>query len=352
MSASTAQPIVLSQKLVDEGAQRLATFAVVLAIAIVMWHVVLRLAQPQMAAVIDDPVNRLSALVAVLMAIALVALQRYTASSHRARCSASAWCSRSPSPSRLPWSRPRGRSIPPLPLLGLSAIGPWIVFVGAFIPSRPNVRLGVALAAATTLARGLLDQRDALRLRHRVVAAGVDLAGDELSDGGARVRRGTPARTAPLQSATRRKTSAAIDCCADRRRRDGRGLAREPQDARAPGRHQAGRRLDAGRQETVRASVFTARPTRLPGCSRRTPSTSTISARHRTGGCTTSWSCSTASACRRWSRRSARSRHRASSPFCGRSAARSRKPTNRDRAPRSEAVERDDLPGGAGATTS
>jgi predicted membrane protein len=77
MSASTAQPIVLSQKLVDDGARRLTTFAVILAIAIVMWHVVLRLAQPQMAAVIDDPVNRLSALVVVLMAIALVALQRY-----------------------------------------------------------------------------------------------------------------------------------------------------------------------------------------------------------------------------------------------------------------------------------
>ena len=39
---------------------------------------------------------------------------------------------------------------PSVPLLGLSAIGPWVVFVGAVIPSRPNVRLALALAAATT----------------------------------------------------------------------------------------------------------------------------------------------------------------------------------------------------------
>ena len=36
------------------------------------------------------------------------------------------------------------------PLLGLSAVGPLIVFAGAVIPSRPTVRLGLALAAATT----------------------------------------------------------------------------------------------------------------------------------------------------------------------------------------------------------
>ena len=37
-----------------------------------------------------------------------------------------------------------------MPLLGLSALGPWIVFVGALIPNRPIVTLVVALAAATS----------------------------------------------------------------------------------------------------------------------------------------------------------------------------------------------------------
>ena len=39
---------------------------------------------------------------------------------------------------------------PGVPLLGLSALGPWIVFVGALIPNRPIVTLVVALAAATS----------------------------------------------------------------------------------------------------------------------------------------------------------------------------------------------------------
>ena len=39
---------------------------------------------------------------------------------------------------------------PSTPCLGVSAVGPWIVFVAAVIPSPPHVRLGLALAAATT----------------------------------------------------------------------------------------------------------------------------------------------------------------------------------------------------------
>ena len=44
-------------------------------------------------------------------------------------------------------SRPFDSSVP---LLGVSAVGLWVVFVAAVIPATPNVRLALALAAATT----------------------------------------------------------------------------------------------------------------------------------------------------------------------------------------------------------
>ena len=79
MTGSTAHPAPLSQQLVDEGASRFTGFAAVLAVGVVMFHVVQRIAQPQLAPLIDDPVNRLAALLAVLMAGGLVALQRFNA---------------------------------------------------------------------------------------------------------------------------------------------------------------------------------------------------------------------------------------------------------------------------------
>ena len=63
--------------MLDEGAGRLTSLALSLAMVVVAWHVLQRLAQPQIAPLLDDPVNRLVALCAVLMAAGLFALQRY-----------------------------------------------------------------------------------------------------------------------------------------------------------------------------------------------------------------------------------------------------------------------------------
>ena len=153
--------------------------------------------------------------------------------------------------------------------------------------SEPTGRqAGPCARGGDDLAARVLDQRDAVRLRHRVVAADVDLAGDELSVRDARPtcvgRSDCTARRAsrtPRRAREPRQLSAAV---ADRRRRHGRGLAREPQDAGAPGGDQAREaRTPAGRR--CSRSAFTARPTPSPGCSRRTRSISTTSATTREG---------------------------------------------------------------------
>jgi len=134
---------------VESGAQRLAVVGVVAAGTVIAAQVFHRLAQPQLAPIIDDPVNRLCSLAAVLMGAGLFALQRYKVVASRTLL-------------RLGWvfelvvaisiamvetSRPFSTSAP---LLGLSAIGPWIAFLGGLIPTRPSVRLGLALGAAST----------------------------------------------------------------------------------------------------------------------------------------------------------------------------------------------------------
>src|SRR5262245_9639983 len=67
----------LSPKLIEEAAVRVSILAVFLAVVVVIVQVFQRRAQPQLAAIIDSPVNRLTTLAAVLMAIGIVALQRY-----------------------------------------------------------------------------------------------------------------------------------------------------------------------------------------------------------------------------------------------------------------------------------
>jgi serine/threonine-protein kinase len=135
--------------MVDEGARRLTGLAIVLAVAVVIWHLMQRLAQPQAAAVLDDPVNRLAALVVVLMAGGLVALQHYRVVTSRTllQLGMAFEIAAALSIAMVETSRPFDASTR---LLGLSAIGPLILFAGAVIPTRPHVRLGLAVAAATT----------------------------------------------------------------------------------------------------------------------------------------------------------------------------------------------------------
>jgi serine/threonine-protein kinase len=139
----------LPPKLLDDAAQRLSILAVFLAVVVVIVQVFQRFIQPQLAFVIDDPVNRLATLVAVLMAIGLFALQRFRLVTSRTLLGVGMLFEVvvALAISMFETSRPFD---PGVPLLGLSALGPWIVFVGALIPNRPIVTLVVALAAATT----------------------------------------------------------------------------------------------------------------------------------------------------------------------------------------------------------
>ena len=70
-------PTGLPPKLLDDAAQRMSILAVFLAVVVVIVQVFQRFIQPQLVAVIDDPVNRLATLAAVLMAIGLFALHRF-----------------------------------------------------------------------------------------------------------------------------------------------------------------------------------------------------------------------------------------------------------------------------------
>jgi serine/threonine-protein kinase len=142
-------PILLPLEVLDEGARRLAGLASVLAVTGVTLYVFQRLMQPQIAPLLDDPITRLAALAAILIAAGLVALQRYRVVTSRTllRFGFLFEMAVAFSISMVETSRPFDPSVP---LLGLSAIGPWVVFLGAVIPSRPDVRLGLALGAATT----------------------------------------------------------------------------------------------------------------------------------------------------------------------------------------------------------
>ena len=139
----------LPPKLLDDAARRLSLLALFLAVVMILVQVFQRVAQPQLAPVIDDPINRLTTLAAVLMAVALYALDHYRLATSRtvlivgmAFAIVVAF-----DISMIETSRPFD---PDAPLLGISAVGPWIVVVGALIPNRPGATLLVALAAATT----------------------------------------------------------------------------------------------------------------------------------------------------------------------------------------------------------
>ncbi|MEO8259535.1 MAG: serine/threonine-protein kinase [Acidobacteriota bacterium] len=139
----------LPPKLLDDAAQRMSILAVFLAVVVVIVQVFQRTIQPQLVAVIDDPVNRLATLAAVLMAIGLFALQRLRLATSRTLLGLGMLFEVvvALAISMFETSRPFD---PVAPLLGLSALGPWIVFVGALIPNRPIVTLAVALVAATS----------------------------------------------------------------------------------------------------------------------------------------------------------------------------------------------------------
>ncbi len=142
-------PALLPHELFDERVRRLAALSALVAAAVVLLQVFLRLMQPQLAAVLDDPLNRLAVLSTALMGAALFALQRYriVASSTLLGLVMLFEIVVAFSIGMIETSRPFDVSSP---LIGLSAVGPLILFAGLAIPNRPAVRLGIAVAAAST----------------------------------------------------------------------------------------------------------------------------------------------------------------------------------------------------------
>ena len=189
------------------------------------------------------------ALAAVLMAAGSLRCSA-TASSRRARCSVSAWCSRSSSRfsiSMVETSRPfdaGGAAAGPVGARSLDRVRRRIHSKPPDRHARRRARRGDDLAA------GLLDQRrrasdfvteswrqtSVWPVMNYLMAVLAYLVG--------RRTYGTACQ-APDRGGARQLSPR----CADRRRRDGRGLAGEPPDARAPGGDQAGEaRRRAGRR--------------------------------------------------------------------------------------------------------
>jgi hypothetical protein len=134
--------------LTELSAHKLAWLALLLAVTIVLVQVFQRFVQPALTPVLDDPVNRLVSLATVLTGVGIFVL-------HRTRAVSSAMLLRvgvafelvvAFTIGMLETSRPFD---PAVPLIGLSALGPWIVFVTAVVPRRPMVTLALVAASAT-----------------------------------------------------------------------------------------------------------------------------------------------------------------------------------------------------------
>lgn len=145
----TAGRAALSLEMLEEGSRRLTFLAVAWVVLAITLHLFHRVMQPQIVPVFDDLVNRLAGLTAILIAAGIVALRQYKVVSSRIllRFGMIFEIAVAFAISLVETSRPFD---PTIPLLGLSAIGPWVVFVAAVIPSPPHVRLALALGAATT----------------------------------------------------------------------------------------------------------------------------------------------------------------------------------------------------------
>jgi len=145
MGESTSEPSR------ENAARRVAWTAVVGAVVFAGYHGLQHAAGPVLAGGLDDPVNRLVTLATVLLAAGLFALHQYrvlppatvltlgmvfevvmAAGISMVETSA--------------FTAAAGGVLP----RGVSAVGPWIVFVGVFVPTRPAVTLGTGLLAATT----------------------------------------------------------------------------------------------------------------------------------------------------------------------------------------------------------
>ena len=142
-TARSWQP--LPPKLLEDGATRLAWLAGASAVLIVTVELGQYWLQPELADVFRNDVNRLVTLATVLTAAGMVALHRnklVTASTMFA-IGAGYQILVAACVSLIETSKPMAA-----PVLGISALGPWIFVVGTAIPNRPIWTLIVGLAEA------------------------------------------------------------------------------------------------------------------------------------------------------------------------------------------------------------
>ena len=135
--------------LAEDAARRFAVLSVSTAGLTIVIQILQQLLQPDLAPVLGDPVNRLATLASVLAAAGIYALHRYRV----VLPSTVVWLGLvyevivAISISLIETTRPLHAD---RPVLGLSTLGAWILFVGAIIPNRPTWTLIAALTAATT----------------------------------------------------------------------------------------------------------------------------------------------------------------------------------------------------------
>lgn len=147
----------------DAAAARVRTVSVGVVVALPAIHVLHFVTQPSIAGTSLDPLNRLALLAAVLLAGGLAALHvsRAAPPSTIVRLGLALEVVVALALSLVETTSP---AMPGFVGLGASAVGPWVLLMGTFVPQRPNVTLWTGIAAATTwpLAYGLNAARFSL----------------------------------------------------------------------------------------------------------------------------------------------------------------------------------------------
>jgi hypothetical protein len=160
----------LSPELREDAARRIAWAALPAAAVFTAQQAMMYAANPALASPLGDPVNRLVTLATILSGAGLFALHRYRVLPAATVLSlgmvfevlvAGAL-------SMIETSMPFRADAP---LRGVSAVGPWAVFIGAFVPNRPGVTLVAALLAATTWPLAYLINEARLGLHHEALAS-------------------------------------------------------------------------------------------------------------------------------------------------------------------------------------
>ncbi len=149
MGRSRPAAQTLSPELRHDAATRIAWAALPAAVVFAAYQAMMYVLNPALANGFDDPINRLLSLATVLSGAGLFALHRYrvlpaaTVLSLGMLFEVLVATALSMIETSVPFQADA-------PLRGVSAVGPWTVFIGAFVPNRPVVTLVTALLAATT----------------------------------------------------------------------------------------------------------------------------------------------------------------------------------------------------------